>query len=77
MNKNQKNVAMVAACIIGLMLLFPPFYSDFGGMKSSNGYSFILSGIGSIDILQLLVQWIGVVIVGGVFLVVFKDRSDS
>ena len=44
MNKNQKIVAIITVVVLGLMVLFPPFYCLRGGLiKQIVGYSFIFS----------------------------------
>jgi hypothetical protein len=77
MNNIQKKILIAAACVVVLMLLFPPFQaSDPRGRRAVNqnlGYSFIASPpilaieyrpvYGTVNIGLLCVQWVGVIIV--------------
>ncbi len=68
MNGSQKRVLLVAACVVVLMLLFPPFhFTTAYGVEFNLGYSFLLSPPlngnyqpGSVNIGMLLTQWVGV-----------------
>lgn len=73
MNKNQKNTLKVCTAIVAAMLLFPPFVTHLpNGALTSEGYGFILSGVKSsrsvvdpvVNLWQLLVQWLGVAMIG-------------
>ena len=82
MNKNQKKVIIATGILIGLMLLFPPFvHYGSNGVEVNMGFSFILDRpsnryiTGSVNILQLLTQWIGVGAVGGLLYILFKDSE--
>ena len=70
MNSKQLKIIKISTVIIGLMLLFPP-YRIYGYGPSSlaiveSGYSFIFSlpKRAVIDGFSLVVQWLGVAIVG-------------
>ena len=65
MNDRQRNVLFVMAGIIALMLLFPP-----------SRYDFIFSGR-RIDGGILIIQWIGVFLVGGILLYALKGNSKD
>jgi len=68
MNKNQKIVLAVVAIAIVLMLAFPPFYAETETRTFNEGYSFILdppTRHSNVNIGLLLVQWVGVLILGG------------
>lgn len=80
MNENQKKVIITTASFIFLMLIFPPFHYYYpNGVEINLGYSFLLnpppqfSARGSVHILQLLVQWVGVGVVGGLIYFLLKD----
>lgn len=70
MNLKQKKLIKILASVIGLMLLIPP-YKVYGiGVNAravmDTGYSFIfeLPIRASIDGLTLIIQWIGVCLIG-------------
>ena len=65
MNDRQRYVLFVMAGIIALMLLFPPSH-----------YDFIFSGR-RIDGGILVIQWIGVFLVGGILLYALKGTKDN
>ena len=71
MNNSQRKVLYMAATVLSIMLMFPPYTSFLSdGIKVGAGYSFILGttpqahGItASIDIMTLGIQYIFVVTV--------------
>ena len=63
--KHQRNVLFWMAGIIALMFLFPP-----------SRYDFIFDG-SRIDVEILILQWIGVCLVGSILLYTFKDIGNS
>jgi hypothetical protein len=70
MTEKQKNSLKVTATLIGLMLVYPP-YRIYGYGSNSNaiiesGYSliFALPDRATIDFLTLLIQWVGIGLVG-------------
>lgn len=65
MNEKQRNVLFWMAGIIALMLLFPP-----------SRYDFIFSAR-RIDGGILIIQWIGVFLVGGILLYALKGNSKD
>ena len=82
-NKLQKKIIAIAALIITLMLVFPP-YRIYGFGASSQavletGYSLIfeLPMRASIDGVTLIVQWLGVCLVGGLIYKVFDGDESS
>lgn len=82
-NKLQKKIIAIAALIIALMLIFPP-YRIYGFGASSQavletGYSLIfeLPMRASIDGVTLIVQWLGVCLVGGLIYKVFDGDESS
>ena len=59
--------------VVGVMLIFPPYITRFpNGVSRNSGFAFIVTGPGSqapyatVDVLQLLVQWVGVCIMGAI-----------
>jgi uncharacterized RDD family membrane protein YckC len=80
MNKNQKIVLAVVAIAIVLMLAFPPFYAETETRTFNKGYSFILdppTRHSNVNIGLLFVQWIGVLIIGGLVWLLVKDTATS
>lgn len=78
MNERQRIILIVVAVVIALMLLFPPHVVSVGaGTSLQGGYSFILNlpRRATVDIGVLLVQWLGVVFVGGIAFFLSKDRD--
>jgi len=80
MNKKQISLLYIAAAVIVLMGLFPPWTSQHLRYEYQyhSGYyalwnTFIVNG--SINYGLLLVQWIGVCLVTGALWLAFKDRS--
>jgi hypothetical protein len=73
MNNNQKVIVYIVIGIIIIMLLFPPFYLNAGLGEGkfiirSDGYHFIIFADCDncrVDAVMLLVQWLGVLIAGG------------
>ncbi|OPY82514.1 MAG: hypothetical protein A4E65_00814 [Syntrophorhabdus sp. PtaU1.Bin153] len=79
MNKKQRWILFSCAAIIALMLLFPPFYYPTGlhGPTRNMGYAFLFNAPESestVNIGTLLVQWIGVLIVGAILWFAFRDN---
>jgi len=82
MNDNQRKLLIGVGVVVLLMLLFPPFHIvGEGGGEANVGYAFIftppLSGAAQVDALALLIQWVGVGIVGAIAWVVLKNSSTS
>jgi hypothetical protein len=81
MNTKQTKILKWAIAVITIMLLFPPFeayHLKIGTVKS--GYAFIFSGLetsgsiaANINASQLIVQWLGVLIITGLLCLVYKD----
>lgn len=85
MNAKQKQVVMIGIVLIALMGLIPPWTCQFRvGEFKAGGYAFIFdppSGgpcfIGAeVNISRLLVQWLGVCLVAGGLVWVFKDEGS-
>ena len=78
MNLKQRRVLIGVAVVTLLMLLFPPFQQEFPSMTVSRGYDFIAGG-GSyrINLGLLLIQWLGVWVVGGIATFLVADKSEG
>jgi hypothetical protein len=77
MNKNQKYILVGVAILISSMLLFPPYYfTRFNNTVSGSGYGFLfdIPFTASVDIEKLIVQWLGVIVVGIILFFVAKDQ---
>jgi uncharacterized RDD family membrane protein YckC len=79
MNKIQKIVLTVVAIVIILMLTFPPFCTETQKRTFNMGYSFILDPprASMVNTGLLLVQWIGVLLLGGLAWLLVKDTATS
>ncbi len=81
MNANQRRILKATIFIILAMLAFPPFHSVIRGIIRNEGYGFIfdppvtdfLNVVPTVDVSMLLLQWIGVFIVGGLSFLLAKD----
>jgi len=81
MNDKQKKVLIAVAVIVLAMLLYPPYIQQIGGANSiatTSGYAFIfeLPFRSTIHIATLLIQWVGILIVGGIAFFMVKDYSS-
>jgi hypothetical protein len=60
------------------MLLFPPFVLKTENIERNMGYSFILDppkrGLASVNNMTLMVQWIGVLLIGSILFYLFKGK---
>ncbi len=75
-NEKQRNVLIAVAVIIAGMLLFPPFHRVRSGNVLGAGYYWLFDAPQrfSVDVGTLFMQWLGVLIIGGVMFFVFKDE---
>jgi hypothetical protein len=76
MNRHQKRVLVIGGILIALALLYPPFQIMGRGM----GYSWLFSPPHDVAIInagQLIVQWVAIVLIGGVAYLLVKDLPDS
>lgn len=82
MNKAQRMIVLVAAIMIGAMLLVPPFEIPRLGVNA--GYSFILlppqmdtdnNALSFVNVKQLLAQWLGVLLAAGLFYWLAKSKD--
>lgn len=79
MNNMQKKVLIAVATVVLGMLLYPPYRIFGSGSYSSimeTGYTWLFSlpYIAIVDVATLVVQWIGVLIVGGIAFFLLKDK---
>lgn len=78
MNDKQKKALMAVAIVVLAMLIYPPYIQQIGGAMSTattSGYAFIfeLPFRATIHISTLIIQWVGVLIVGGISFLMVKD----
>lgn len=74
MNSKQRSILKIVLVALILMFIFPPFHVPVGqGAMGNSGFSFILSppesqsyATPSVNAMQLVAQWVGVVIIGAV-----------
>ena len=80
MNEKQKYTLIAVAVIIAGMLLYPPFHRLYSsGRTSGLGYDWLFDARWSnatVDIATLLIQWLGVLIVGGIVFFILKDDEE-
>jgi preprotein translocase subunit YajC len=80
MNKNQKNVLIIVAVFLFLMLLFPPWHEQRSGMTLHTAYSLIFHSPGlfySINIGMLFMQFLFTITIGGIFYFILKDKNGE
>ena len=81
MNERKRMILVAVGVIIALMLLFPPYIIVAGAPVRAieSGYALIfdLPRRATVDLGMLLVQWLGVVVVGGIAFFLSKDRGSS
>ena len=81
MNERQRMILVAVGVIIALMLLFPPYVIVAGAPVRAieSGYALIfdLPRRATVDLGMLLVQWLGVLVVGGIAFFLSKDRGAS
>ena len=80
MNETQRKVLIGVGAIVLAMLIYPP-YRIYGYGASSNaviesGYAFLfeLPDRATVDVTTLLVQWVGVLIVGAIAFFLLKNK---
>ena len=74
MNDRQRKTLIIVAVLIAGMILYPPFQIKGHGL----GYSWIFSppyDDATINVSQLLVQWIAVAIIGGIAFILSKKSQ--
>ena len=79
MNEIQRKVLFCVGVVVFAMLLYPPYRIH--GYQNSNaviasGFAFLyeLPDRATVDVITLLAQWVGVLIVGAIALVLLKDK---
>jgi amino acid transporter len=85
MKKRQRIILFTSACILVLMLLFPPFEYQDSGTIYNEGYSFILNPPkndsvrinASVNSILLFIQSLIVIIAGGMFFLAFKPKKKE
>jgi hypothetical protein len=80
LNETQRKVVIGVGAIVLAMLIYPP-YRIYGYGTNSNaviqsGYAFLLElpDRATVDVTTLLVQWVGVLIVGAIAFFLLKDK---
>ena len=84
-NQKQSVILAVIIGVLGIMVLFPPFRNpDFPFLwnsvdKGYVGYRFILSDTESlrIDLVRLIAQWVGFVLIGGIAFLLANNRRGK
>jgi len=80
-NEKQKKVLITIAVVVMAMLIYPPYIEQLGGATSTattSGYAFIfeLPFRATIHAPTLLIQWVGVLIVGGIAFLMLTDQTS-
>jgi tetratricopeptide (TPR) repeat protein len=80
MNKNQKRILIAVVVVVVAMFIYPPFQAVRNGTVYNMGYGWIFAlsnrGYMTINISMLIIQWIGVFIVGGIAFFLAKGESS-
>jgi TPR repeat protein len=80
MNKNQRITLITIAVGIVAAFLFPPyaFFVD-GNRAIKTGHAFIanIPSRASVHIIFLLIEWLGILLLGGIAYFLFKDEANS
>jgi len=81
MNEIQRKILIGVGAIVFVMLIYPPYrvYGyGVGGSKTilETGYAllFALPDRATVDVTTLLIQWVGVLIVGAIAFFLLKDK---
>lgn len=82
MNRKQRNVLIAVSTAFILTALFPPFhFRSLYGLTFNLGYGWLLSPphtpdgfAGTVDIAMLLIEWVGIAVVGAVGYQLTRDR---
>jgi len=81
MDKIQKRILLAVAVVIVAMLVYPPLQSVRNGTVYNMGYGWIFDlfkrGIMTINVSMLLIQWVGVFVVGGLAFFLTKNISTE
>lgn len=76
MNKMQRTLLVAIAAIVLGMLVYAPYRVVFGSRIIDNGYGWIFS-LGeyeTLNFMTLTVQWLGVLIAGGLGFLALKSK---
>jgi len=80
MNKNQKLILIAVVVVVVAMFIYPPFQAVRNGTVFNMGYGWIFAlskrGYMTINVSMLIIQWIGVFIVGGIAFFLAKGESS-
>ena len=80
MNETQRKVLICIGAMVLAMLIYPPYRTyGFGGNSNAvinSGYAFLfeLPDRATVDVATLLIQWVGVLIVGAIAFFLQKDK---
>ncbi len=71
MNKMQRGVLIASGAVVLMMLLYPPYLSNQG-----TDYAFLFAPPwrATVNVATLIVQWLGVSIVGGIAYFILKTK---
>ena len=78
MNQIQRYIMVAVITILVAMIAYPPFHSVFAnGAVSNKGYHWIFRppDMATVNVSMLLIQWIGVLVVGGIAFFLTKGTS--
>jgi len=79
MNQNQKYILIAVVVVVVAMFIYPPFQAVRDGTVYNMGYGWIFSlskrGYMTINVSTLIIQWIGVLVVGGIAFFLAKGSS--
>ncbi len=77
MSEIQRKVLMGVGAVVLTMLIYPPYriHGRYNAVVES-GYAFLfaLPQGATVDVMTLLVQWIGALIVGAIAFILLKDK---
>lgn len=84
MNKVQKLILLITITIIFATFVYPPLYvTSYNGVTVNIGYGWVFDPpkggliLGTVNTSMLLVQWVGVLIVGSLAFFLAKDISEE
>lgn len=84
MSQNQKHILMAVLAIVAAMLVYPPFQVIANnGTVFNMGYGWIFDSpkrggvIANVNVPMLLIQWVGVLIVGGITFFLVKSSPQE
>jgi|GEM_PF-3501465 len=81
MNRNQKLILIAVVVVVMAMFIYPPFQAVRNGTVYNMGYGWIFAlskrGYMTINVSMLIIQWIGVFIVGGIAFFLAKGASAT